>query len=636
MIGQTISHYKILSELGRGGMGVVYKAEDTKLDRPVALKFLAPHLLRDDEARKRFEREAKAAARLDQPALSPDGTLVAYASDRAGGGDLDVWVEQIDGGGEPIPLTNHPGDDHEPDFSPDGRTIAFRSERDGGGVYTVPALGGDSRLLVQGGRRRRFSPDGQYVAYWKSGVRQTFLGSVGVVRALGGEPRTVQPDFFSALYPIWTPDSRHLLFAGSADLTLTNWDWWVVPLEGGEPVRTNVAEALITHGVGVAELFSTRPGAWTPGSDAVLLEADEGDTRHIWRVPLSTETWQPAGPPLRLTAGRGEGQPAVGSGGVIAFADRNLNIDIWALPVNPNDGQVLGELERLTFTAASELSPSISLDGSTMVYALARTPISGDIWIKDLNADKPRALTVSPWLEIQPVISADGSRVAYSVIEDTARWMGQETTWIESLQTAGKASERLCTRDCFWAWGLNSTGDYLIYMADQESQILGVLATASKEQIGALKHPDYPLYQAGFSPDDQWIVFHGTPDAERTQVFIAPVPQGIDEDAEQWIRVTDGSALDDKPRWSPDGNLIYLLSNRDGFICLWAQRLNPATKEPVDKPFLVHHFHNTGRSLAEIPVSQTNISVARDKIVMPLAELSGNIWLMEPQERAED
>ena len=67
MIGSTISHYKILSELGRGGMGVVYKAEDTKLERTVALKFLATHLLQDEEARKRFHREAKAAAGLSHP-----------------------------------------------------------------------------------------------------------------------------------------------------------------------------------------------------------------------------------------------------------------------------------------------------------------------------------------------------------------------------------------------------------------------------------------------------------------------------------------------------------------------------------------------------------------------------------------
>ena len=67
MIGKTLSHYKIIEKLGQGGMGEVYLAEDSRLDRKIALKILPQHLSDRAELRERFEREARAVSSLNHP-----------------------------------------------------------------------------------------------------------------------------------------------------------------------------------------------------------------------------------------------------------------------------------------------------------------------------------------------------------------------------------------------------------------------------------------------------------------------------------------------------------------------------------------------------------------------------------------
>ena len=93
MIDKTILHYKILEELGKGGMGIVYKAEDTKLDRTVALKFLPAHSLGLDDEKLRFTQEAKAAAKLSHANIA----TVFEINEDPDSGDTFISMEYVEG-----------------------------------------------------------------------------------------------------------------------------------------------------------------------------------------------------------------------------------------------------------------------------------------------------------------------------------------------------------------------------------------------------------------------------------------------------------------------------------------------------------------------------------------------------------
>src|SRR5580658_8911450 len=91
VVGSNISHYRIIRKLGEGGMGVVYEAEDVKLERRVALKFLSPNRVVNDTSRQRFLREARSAAALNHPNI-----CTIYDVDEADG-QLFIAMEYCDG-----------------------------------------------------------------------------------------------------------------------------------------------------------------------------------------------------------------------------------------------------------------------------------------------------------------------------------------------------------------------------------------------------------------------------------------------------------------------------------------------------------------------------------------------------------
>jgi Tol biopolymer transport system component len=579
------------------------------------------------------------------PALSRDGKFLVYASDRASG-IMNIWVQQV-AGGEPIRVTNGPADDTEPSFSPDGTVIVFRSERDGGGVYTVPTLGGEPRRVADQGRRPRFSPDGQWIAYWVGTQRQQFpRNATYIVPSSGGEPRRLAAAFFSADGPLWSPDGKHVLFLGAEDdkkPVAERYDWWVASVDGGAPVATGALAALRANGV--APVWR-EPGDWI--DDSIVFAASTGqyatvqstgliNQSSIWRVRLASNPWRIDGEPQQLTiASSAEAQPSVarGSDGIarlaLTTASTPGNTHIWALPVRANEGKVTGEIVRLTSSVIENQYASISADGSTLVFSSDRQR-NQDIVIKDLRSGAEKVLTATDVNEFSPFLSTDNSKVLYYIFRPDLK--PSFSFWVVSA--TGGIPRQVCS-DCdgpLYGWSRDATK--VIWndrSADRRSRIW-VRDIESGRNAVLLEHQQYAITFPRLSPDDRWMLFQTVITQTQRQIFIAPVHGWQAAPESTWIPITNGRTPDRQAIWAPGGTLVYFLSERDGFRCFWAQRLDAATKRPRGEPFVVQHFHQARRSFDPDRFAGIQLSVGPDKLVFPNPERTGNIWLAKLEAR---
>ena len=571
------------------------------------------------------------------PALSPDGKLVAFASDRAGQGNLDIWIQNL-ASGDPTRLTDDPADERAPAFSPDGSRIAFRSDRDGGGIYTISALGGgEPRLLAPGGRAPRYSPDGSRIAYYIGSAEA--VGGMGaelrVVATSTGETTPVETGVRAARNPIWTSDGNHLVFVGGDTYP---WDWWVVPIAGGPSIRTGALDALVREGFTMRgdDVRVPTADAWLDAS--IVFSPQLGNTRNLWRLPMSPTTWKAIGRAERVTSGTSiETAPTVatlverGTPGVrLAFASLMSTLNVYELAVDADRGTVLSSQLRQVTSSVYDAQSSLSADGKRLAFVSTRSG-SPDIWLKDLESGKETAVTSTSADEFGPEISPDGTAVGYQRFEN-----GGWGFFMQPIGSDGQpgVAQKICD-DCPRVWDFSSDGKRVLYAFEigAESMSLGLYDLVSRRKTELIKAPQRALPRARFSPDDRWISFVEFTSPGNSRVVIVPFAGGSVPSPKQWIAVTDDTSLHDKAVWSPDGNLLYFTSDRDGFRCIWAQRLDPTTKRPVGPLLEIYHSHSARRSLLNANVIPQELNVAPGRLLFHLGEITGNIWMVERKTR---
>jgi Tol biopolymer transport system component len=358
------------------------------------------------------------------------------------------------------------------------------------------------------------------------------------------------------------------------------------------------------------------PADWI--GDKILFSANIDDATNLWEVPIRAGTWRITGKADRLTsvAGTAVSSSAVSEGRFV-FANLSQQTHLWMLPMDMNTGVVKEAPRQLTESDAAEYFPSVSEDGTRLAFTSTRNG-KQDIWLKDLHTGAETRIPPTGDRQEFPKFSHDGRRLAFTVIDGQQGTQQQASTYILSLDSM--RSQRVSGR-ADWAWAWSPDDRYLLSNTWGDAhavQLLEPLSGRMKEFL--LDSNDY-VFQLTFSPDGHWIAFNGM-----SGIFVARYhgPQAVPK--RDWIRITDGF-FDDKPRWSPDGSMIYFLSDRDGSFCLWLQRVNPATNAPIGAPVPVYHFHSGRRSIENMGAPLADIAVSRDGVIFPQAELKGNIWM---------
>jgi eukaryotic-like serine/threonine-protein kinase len=557
MIGQTLGHYRIVQKIASGGMGDVFLAEDTTLDRRVALKTLPPEFARDADRRARLAREAKAIAALHHPNI-----VTVYSVERVD--DLDfITMELVDG--RPLAELLPRG----------GLTLEKFFE------IAIPLVDAVAAAHQQGIVHRDLKPGNVMVA----GDGRVKVLDFGLAKSTHGQGAPAGA----------TVDAT--VTQTEAGVVVGTWNYMSPEQARGAPVDGR--SDIFALGVIFYELLTgQRPFAGATSADVLTsiikdvppavssLRADvPRELSRLIRRCLAKDPSRRVQSALDIRNELEELKRDIEAGELLANAEARAHrafgpstivlivamlsaaAVVAAVAWRWLDARDVRRLElgnalQVTFAVGAETQPTWSPDGGRIAYVAG-----GDIWVVQARGGPATNLTRDfPGNNGDPAWSPDGAQIAFASDRDGGGIYLMPAIGGQPVRIASRAGADLIASP---AW--SADGSELAYLRRDDPDFFIEIVTIGTRESRRLRIPGDPgnRFDLSWSPNGRFFAYVRAA-ARNDGISRVWVLRTVDAQA---VAVTDGTTDDWSPTWSEDPLTLFYVSNRGGSKDLWQQRL---------------------------------------------------------------